>query len=156
MLQTVLYYYCLGSCRLMVLAGSSSLDMLMQFWSDFQLDWSNLKDWRTEWLSPCGWQFCWNCLAEHLPVAPLGNLDFSQYGSCCIILIKAVIKWWKINSALQWEQGHFVEDVPSLKNTIFQTYNSTSIYQKLLCWKINSPNDLYFILTHLLIYLRLI
>ena len=95
----------------MVLAGSSSLDMLMQFRSDFQLDWSNLKDWRTEWLSPCGWQFCWNCLAEHLPVAPLGNWDFSQYGSCCIILIKAVIKWWKINSALQWEQGHFVEDV---------------------------------------------
>lgn len=125
----------------------------------WKTDWTE----HPEWLSPCGWQFCWSCLAEHLPVAPLGNLDFSHYGSCCIILIKAVIKWWKINCSSvgtrslcvsihrRWERV----PQPSLKNTIFQTYNPTSIYQKLLCWKINPPNDLYFILTHLLIYLRL-
>lgn len=66
------------------------------------------------------------------------------------------------SSAPQYKQAHLEEErrrceislQPSLGE--LQILDARGIYQRLSCWKVSSPDDLYFILPQLPVYLKLI
>lgn len=128
-----------------------SLTLSMYFQPDFGLDWSHLKDglaWTLEMALSHGWCSSGTIKQSTLHVVYPGNLDFSRHGTCHIILVKVVIRCWKINSVPQWGQDCFLEEHRrweiflwiASENTIFHNLKilgSRWIYQNL--------SDLYFI-----------